>query len=133
YHEGSHPLMYTGGNHVSPARIIRMDRSCVNPHAAPQCAPSTRAGAVELWDCPHPVVWTPDGRHLSGPADAPEGRYRRTAAVRMVLPDGAQSGGPTPDDGRHDVFHALAALGGGLVGQYTDGAGPRRDELGGPL
>jgi hypothetical protein len=35
---------------------------------------------VELWDGPHPVMWTPDGRHLSGPADAPEGR---TVAQRL--------------------------------------------------
>src|SRR5512134_818025 len=116
--------MYAGANHVSPARMIRMDRSCVNPHAPPQRAPGAGVSTVELWDCAHPVVWTPDGGHLSGSADAPEGGYRRTAAVRMVLPGRAQSGGQTPDAGRHDVFHALAALGGGLVGHHPDGAGP---------
>jgi hypothetical protein len=33
-----------------------MDRSRVNPHAPPQRAPGTCLGAVELWDCPHPLV-----------------------------------------------------------------------------
>src|SRR2546428_8385415 len=61
--------MKAGGRHVSPAWIIRMDRSRVNPHAAPQCAPGARVGAVELRDCAHPVVWAPHSRDLSGPAD----------------------------------------------------------------
>ena len=38
--------MKAGGRHVSPAWIIRIDRSRVNPHAAPRCAP---ARVLALW------------------------------------------------------------------------------------
>src|SRR5205823_2988589 len=153
YHEGSQPLMKGGETHVSPAWIIRMDRCSVNPHAAPQCPAGARVGysgfinaaaafqcpagarvgPVELWDCADPVVRAPDRGHVSGPADAAEGRHGRTAALRMVLPGRPQSGGQAADGGRHDVFSALVALGSHLVGQYADGPGPRRDELGSPL
>src|SRR5574342_7869 len=125
--------MEAGGSHVSPSRIIRMDRSCVNPHAAPQCPPSARVGSVELWDCPHSFVWAPDGRYFSCPAAAAKGSDRRTASLRMVWRYAPQSGGQTADAGRHDLFWAVAALDRRPVERHADGSGPGRDELGGAL
>src|SRR5688572_7672622 len=60
YNDGNPPHMAAGGPHVAPARMIRMDRLWGNPYAALPCAAGARVGAVELWDCPHPVVWAPD-------------------------------------------------------------------------
>src|SRR6266446_4281712 len=99
--------MEAGGCHVSPTRIIRMDRTRVNPHATPQCPPGTCVGAVELWDCTHPLVRAPDGGHLSGPADAAEGGDCRTEALRMVVPGRPPSRRQAAGRGRYDVFHAV--------------------------
>src|SRR6267143_641753 len=122
--------MKAGGRHVSPAWIIRMDRSRVNPHAAPQCAPGARVGAVELRDCAHPVVWAPHSRDLSGPADGAKGGHGRTAALRMVLRYLSQSGRQTADPGRHHVFCPLAVLDCDLVDRDAPGLGPRRHQPG---
>src|SRR5262249_15664103 len=65
------PFMHAGGNHVSPGRIIKLDRDGVNTDATPQSAPSTGAGPVELRHCHDPVVWTPHGCYVSGPAVGP--------------------------------------------------------------
>src|SRR2546423_11725228 len=130
YHEDTQPLMEAGGHHVSPARIIRMDRPCVNPHAAPQRAPGARVGAVELWDCAHPLVWAADRGHLSRFVAAAKGGRSRATALRMVLRGGAQSRRQAANPRGYDVFCPSLALGRGPVAWHAPRPGSRCDGIG---
>jgi hypothetical protein len=87
-----------------------MDRSRVNPHAPPQRAPGTCLGAVELWDCPHPLV----GRLTVATFLALLMRLN-VATVAQRLYEGGCPAVPKAGDqrqapGTSDVFPALVGL-----------------------
>src|SRR5215831_12705485 len=75
------PLMHAGGSHVSPRRIIELDRYGVNSDAPSQSTPGTGARLVELWYRHDPVVWTPHRGDVSRAVVGAEGRYGRTTLI----------------------------------------------------